>query len=233
MNFILSNNTMLRMSYQFLERWSWQMLALGLALGCTISSGHRSNRSLPPSQQQPGPYMAPYSAPLQPAPNGAPPQPAPYGPPQQPPPQFNQPGPSGICAALGRRASTCPTESVTVNGCDHDERCLAGIGRPDAVPAIVDCINRSACNVAGNSIASFCSEAAKQRLPPTATGAQLASACSSVVARCQGGRVVDKCAGAYLLNDPVSQQVLMCLAIPDCDAKDRCIENLFDTRGCP
>jgi len=209
--------------------------------GCTISSGpsKRAPNSQPPPpyvNQPPGSYgyqqpPAPYAQ--NPAPNAYP-QPAPpsYAPPAQPSPQYSPPGAAmGLCSALQYRERACPSEGSSAAGCEHDERCLTGVSRPEAMSMLSNCIQRSLCNVSRN-IVDYCVGLSRQQLQPTLHTQQLAMACSAAVAVCPD-KVADKCASAHLLNNAVAQQVLQCLAIPDCRAKDRCVEGAYEARGCP
>jgi len=187
------------------------VLGLTAAVSCTIASGN-SRRTNPP----------------QPVPNQPP---APYGPPAPPPAQYNPPaGSTGLCAALRRRQYACPSEN-SPGGCEHEERCLTGLSRPDAMAMLSDCVQHGPCNVAPG-IFEYCVDITRQRLRPTPVTSQLAALCSAAAPTCPG-KVAEKCASAHLLSDAVAAQVSQCLAIPDCHTKDQCVERVYDSRGCP
>jgi hypothetical protein len=219
-----------------------------VTIGCTISSG-RSNRAPNANQpsgpypnqpppgyyynQQPGPYAnqppsGPYAQNPTPAPNGYPQQP-PHS--SGPAAQYNPPvAPLGLCASLHHRENACPSEG-SVGGCDNEERCLTGVSRPDAIAMLSDCVQRSPCNIAPN-IVEYCAAQLRQRLTPTRQTLQLVSVCSTAATQCPD-KVADKCASAHLLSDAVAGQVAQCLLVPDCRAKDQCVERVYESRGCP
>ena len=206
------------------------VLGLTAAVSCTISSGnsHRTNPPQPVPNQPPSGYYAQNPAPV---PNGYALQPAPYGPPAPPPAQYSPPAAStGLCAALQRRQYACPSEN-SPGGCEHEERCLTGLSRPDAMAMLSDCVQHGPCNVAPG-IFEYCTDITRQRLRPTPVTSQLAALCSAAAPTCPG-KVAEKCASAHLLSDAVAAQVSQCLAIPDCQTKDRCVERVYDSRGCP